>query len=86
MARITVTDCLEHVENRFQLVLVASKRARQIAFGATPMLPEENDKPTVLSLREIAAGCLRSPTLIPMPNQALEKAKAMFDSEPSTNA
>jgi len=54
MARITVTDCLEHVDNRFQLVLVAAKRARQIAMGATPMLPGENDKPTVIALREIA--------------------------------
>ncbi|CAK0778132.1 RNA polymerase subunit omega [Gammaproteobacteria bacterium] len=54
MARITVTDCLEHVENRFQLVLVAAKRARQITLGADPMVPPENDKPTVLALREIA--------------------------------
>ncbi|CAK0780086.1 RNA polymerase subunit omega [Gammaproteobacteria bacterium] len=54
MARITVTDCLEHVDNRFQLVLVAAKRARQITLGATPLVPEENDKPTVLALREIA--------------------------------
>jgi DNA-directed RNA polymerase subunit omega len=56
MARITVEDCLEHTENRFQLVLVATKRARQIARGAQPMLEVENDKPTVLALREIAAG------------------------------
>lgn len=54
MARVTVEDCLENVDNRFELVLVASKRARQIAMGAQPMLEEENDKPTVLALREIA--------------------------------
>ncbi len=56
MARITVEDCLEHVDNRFQLVLVAAKRARQIALGAEPKVPWENDKPTVVALREIAAG------------------------------
>ncbi|HED12073.1 MAG TPA: DNA-directed RNA polymerase subunit omega [Gammaproteobacteria bacterium] len=54
MARVTVEDCLEHVENRFQLVLVASKRARQIADGAEPLVEPDNDKPTVIALREIA--------------------------------
>ncbi len=55
MARITVEDCLEHVENRFELVMVASKRARQIQTGGKdPMVSEDNDKPTVLALREIA--------------------------------
>mgnify|MGYP001812703996 FL=1 len=54
MARVTVEDCLENVDNRFELVLVASKRARQVAMGAQPMLDEENDKPTVIALREIA--------------------------------
>ncbi len=56
MARVTVTDCLEHVDNRFQLVLVAAKRARQLILGAEPMVERENDKPTVLALREIAEG------------------------------
>ncbi|MHB8254600.1 MAG: DNA-directed RNA polymerase subunit omega [Acidiferrobacter sp.] len=56
MARITVEDCLHHVENRFQLVLVAARRARQLAAGAEPCVPRENDKPTVLALREIAEG------------------------------
>lgn len=55
MARVTVEDCLENVDNRFELVMVAAKRARQIATqGRDPMVPEENDKPTVLALREIA--------------------------------
>ena len=54
MARITVEDCLENVENRFQLVLIASKRARQLEEGYGPLVPEENDKPTVIALREIA--------------------------------
>lgn len=57
MARVTVEDCLENVENRFELVMVSSKRARQIATGGKDALvPLENDKPTVLALREIAEG------------------------------
>jgi len=59
MARVTVEDCLEHVENRFELVMVASKRAREIAVrGAQPMVEWENDKPTVVALREIAEGLI----------------------------
>jgi len=54
MARITVEDCLEVVDNRFELVLMATKRAHQLAKGATAALSDENDKPTVLALREIA--------------------------------
>ena len=54
MARVTVTDCLENVENRFQLVLIAAKRARQLSMGAKPLVEEEDDKPTVIALREIA--------------------------------
>ncbi len=56
MARVTVEDCLEHMDNRFQLVLVATRRARQLMNGAEPKVPRENDKPTVLALREIAEG------------------------------
>lgn len=56
MARITVEDCLENVENRFHLVRVASKRARQLMLGKTPTLEWDNDKPTVVALREIASG------------------------------
>lgn len=57
MARITVEDCLERVDSRFKLVIVATKRARQLALhGAASELEWENDKPTVLALREIAAG------------------------------
>jgi len=57
MARVTVEDCLEHVANRFELVMVASKRARQMATGGKdPMVEEESDKPTVIALREIAEG------------------------------
>jgi DNA-directed RNA polymerase subunit omega len=59
MARVTVEDCLENVANRFELVMVSSKRARQIATeGKEPLVPIENDKPTVLALREIAEGLI----------------------------
>lgn len=56
MARVTVEDCLANVDNRFQLVLVATRRARQISLGSEPFVEEQNDKPTVLALREIAEG------------------------------
>jgi DNA-directed RNA polymerase subunit omega len=56
MARITVEDCLTLIPNRFDLVLVASKRARQLSKGKEATLPWDNDKPTVLALREIAEG------------------------------
>lgn len=60
MARVTVEDCLEHVANRFELVMVATKRARQIAVrGDQPMVEWDNDKPTVLALREIAEGFVK---------------------------
>lgn len=64
MARITVEDCLDHVDNRFELVMVATRRARQMRrFGVEPLVPEENDKPTVLALREIAAGLINEEML-----------------------
>ncbi len=57
MARITIEDCLKNVDNRFELILVASKRARQLAKGVVePTVEADNDKPTVLALREIAEG------------------------------
>ncbi|MFC6670832.1 DNA-directed RNA polymerase subunit omega [Marinobacterium aestuariivivens] len=57
MARVTVEDCLDNVDNRFELVMVAAKRARQLAVGGKdPKLDWENDKPTVVALREIAEG------------------------------
>ena len=59
MARITVEDCLDHVDNRFELVIVSSKRARQIAVqGKDPLVDPENDKPTVIALREIEEGLI----------------------------
>ena len=56
MARVTVEDCLEFVDNRFKLVLLASKRARQLSMGTEPLVEWENDKPTVVALREIEEG------------------------------
>ena len=56
MARITVEDCLHNIDNIFEMVLVAAKRARRIAHGADALVDIENDKPTVLALREIADG------------------------------
>lgn len=72
MARITVEDCLAVVDNRFELVLMASKRARQLAGGAEPQVDnaDDDDKPTVLALREIAARKVDS-TLI----ETVEKAE-----------
>jgi DNA-directed RNA polymerase subunit omega len=67
MARITVEDCLEHVDNNFALVLKAAKRARDISHGAQPLVAEEGDKPTVIALREIAEGLLNpKPVVITM--------------------
>jgi DNA-directed RNA polymerase subunit omega len=64
MARITVEDCLDHVDNRFELVMVGSKRARQIAVEGRPALvDEENDKPTVIALREIEQGLVTAAIL-----------------------
>ncbi len=63
MARITVEDCLRKVDNRFELVLMATRRARQIANGAEPLVEWEKDKPTVVALREIAEGEINARTL-----------------------
>jgi DNA-directed RNA polymerase subunit omega len=70
MARITVEDCLEHVENRFDLVLLAARRARQIAQGADPLVAPENDKPTVIALREIAENLINTESMDEMEAQA----------------
>ncbi len=59
MARVTVEDCLPMVDNRFALVLLATKRTRQLMAGARPLMPNTKNKPPVLSLREIATGKVR---------------------------
>lgn len=77
MARVTVEDCLENVANRFELVMVSSKRARQIATeGKDPMVPLENDKPTVLALREIAEGLVTA-AILDEPTQEETEAMAL---------
>ena len=77
MARITVEDCLDKVDNRFQLVLVAAKRARQLSHGAQSFIEWENDKPTVIALREIADG-LVDPERVDVIQAEIEAAEA-FD-------
>jgi DNA-directed RNA polymerase subunit omega len=77
MARITVEDCLENVDNRFNLVLIAAKRARQLTEGHQSELDVENDKNTVLALREIAAGLVNSDILIDEPEPE-ETAEDLF--------
>ncbi|MBL4580535.1 MAG: DNA-directed RNA polymerase subunit omega [Gammaproteobacteria bacterium] len=68
MARITVEDCLENVDNRFELVMVSSKRARQLQTGGKdPLVSVDNDKPTVLALREIAEGLIDASILVAKP-------------------
>jgi len=83
MARVTVEDCLENVDNRFELVRLASRRARQLAQGKDPLVDPEKDKPTVVALREIAAGLIDEQIL----DEAEAAAKAQFtesESEEST--
>jgi DNA-directed RNA polymerase subunit omega len=58
MARVTVEDCLDEVDNRFDLVMVATRRARQLEMGKEPLVEWENDKPTVVALREISEGLI----------------------------
>ena len=74
MARITVEDCLDKVDNRFELVMVSSKRARQIQIGGKdPMVAVDNDKPTVLALREIADGLVNASILTEKPSVDIEE-------------
>jgi DNA-directed RNA polymerase subunit omega len=56
MARITIEDCLTKIPNRFELTLAATNRARQISAGSQPLVDSDRDKPTVIALREVAAG------------------------------
>lgn len=84
MARITVEDCSEKIPNMFQLVLVAAKRARQLANGAEPMVDWENDKPTVVALREVAEGHITE-SILTEPDQPMEDLLDLdlgFDSKP----
>ena len=73
MARVTVEDCLEKIDNRFKLIMVASKRARQIAMGTEPLVEWENDKPTVVALREIAEELITEESLKETPLSSSEE-------------
>ena len=85
MARLTVEDCLDNVENRFELVLVAAQRARQIAMGAEPLVPRDNDKPTVLALREIAENVINKEILAKAAAEPeVEDMEAMIEGSLST--
>ncbi len=78
MARITVEDCLDKIDNRFKLIMVASKRARQIASGSEPLVGWENDKPTVVALREIADSLITEEYLKENP---LTSSEELFNEE-----
>ena len=80
MARITVEDCIEKIPNRFELVLVATKRARQIAHGSPLLIQHERDKPTVIALREIADGKVDKTILDETPKSVLaeEEVQEVF--------
>jgi DNA-directed RNA polymerase subunit omega len=80
MARITVEDCLDNIDNIFEMVLVASKRARRIAHGADVLVERHNDKPTVLALREIADGHI-TPSILTEVEQPV--AQDFIDAEQS---
>ena len=89
MARITVEDCLQNVDNIFQLVLLASRRARRLANGAEATVPWENDKPTVLALREIAAGNITPEMLLepePEPEPPAPLLPDIMEPEPGFHA
>jgi len=85
MARITVEDCLQNVDNLFQLVVLASQRARRLANGAEATVPLENDKPTVVALREIAAGNI-TPEMLREPDPQPEAKIPDADNESTFRA
>jgi len=88
MARVTVEDCLDHVENRFALVMLAAKRARQLSrMNADPLVELENDKPTVVALREIAAGKVTNKNIEALAKQSQQTAAdAAAEGEGDTEA
>lgn len=78
MARVTVEDCIEKVNNRFELVLMASRRAKDIERGATPSVARNNDKPTIIALREIAEEAISLPGLQELTKRGLIEDKNLF--------
>ena len=86
MARITVEDCLDNVDNRFELVMVSSKRARQLQIeGKDPLVTVDNDKPTVIALREIAEGLIDADILVAKPRMELEEAEQELEAVATTD-
>lgn len=93
MARVTVEDCIQYVPNRFELVILAAKRARQLAAGVEPTLPAERDKFTVLALREIGENNLdldelrKAEIVVPAPEEEegeeliMSEARALLEEE-----
>lgn len=82
MARVTVQDCLEHVTNRFELVVLAARRARQLSLLANdsePLVERENDKETVIALREIAAGLITDESMRSGRDDGLEESEPNAD-------
>ncbi len=84
MARVTVEDCVDKIPNRFEMVLAAAHRARQLYSGAEPHLEWDNDKPTVMALREIAAGHITADVLNEPENQSMASLGDGFLETPST--
>ncbi|KJJ95244.1 DNA-directed RNA polymerase subunit omega [Pseudomonas sp. BGr12] len=87
MARVTVEDCLDNVDNRFELVMLATKRSRQLATGGKePKVPWENDKPTVVALREIASGLIDNEIVLLEDVVEEEPLFAAFEDEANNEA
>ena len=82
MARITVEDCMEKIPNRFELVLAAAKRARQIVRSSPLLVPYEKDKPTVIALREIAEGMVDKSILEETPVSVLAEDETQEEASP----
>jgi DNA-directed RNA polymerase subunit omega len=83
MARITVEDCVQNINSVFEMILVASKRARRLENGAEPLIDLENDKPTVVALREIAAGLI-SPAILEEIDQPGDQEFLYLDTDEET--
>ncbi len=79
MARLTIEDCLMHIDNRYDLVPLAAKRARQLTLGKDPLVDVDNDKPTVIALREIAAGLVTLENIDTIGKTELPDEFAMLD-------
>jgi len=84
MARVTVEDCLDNVDNRFELVMLATKRSRQLATGGKdPKVAWENDKPTVVALREIASGLVDYDVIAQEESADAEPLFIQYEEEPN---